>query len=88
MHNLKVENDVLFGALQRPVSLGYSHVESSEKLFKEVREEPEFVGVFAGKKKTNHVVGRQKMTANHKKQTSQVNNFSAFLRMGRGKSLG
>ena len=35
-----------------------------------------------------HTVRQQKMTANHKKQTSQMNDFSAFLCVGRGKSLG
>ena len=36
---------------------------------KEVREEPGFIGVFAGKKqnRTKHVVEHQKSTANHKK---------------------
>ena len=29
-----------------------------------------------------------KITANHKEQTSQVNDFSAFLHMGRCKNLG
>ena len=57
----------------------------------EVREEPRHIGVFAGKnKQTNKhmLVEHQKITAKHKKQTSQVNNFSASLCMGRCKSLG
>ena len=47
-----------------------------------------YVGGFAeGKrKKKKHVVEHQKITACHKKQTSQVNDFSASL--GRSKSLG
>ena len=40
---------------------------------------------FAGK---NHAVEHQKMTANHKEQTSEVNDVSAFQYMGRCKSLG
>ena len=57
---------------------------------KEVREEPVYIGVFAEKRKKTHthVVEHQKITAKHKKQTSQVNDFSAFLCMGRCKSLG
>lgn len=35
-----------------------------------------------------HVVKHKKMTANHKEETSQVNDFSAFLCMRRGKNLG
>ena len=55
---------------------------------KEVREEPGYIGVFAGKQnKTEHVVEHQKITANHKELTSQVNDFSAFLCMGKCKSL-
>ena len=49
MHNLKIENYVLFGVLLRTVSLGYSHVDSSEKLFKEVKEELGFVVFAEGK---------------------------------------
>ena len=52
---------------------------------KEVREESSYVGVFAEK---NNVVQHQKITANYKKQTSQANDFRAFLCMGRCKNLG
>ena len=49
---------------------------------KEVREEPGHVGVFAEKKIRNtHVIEHRKITAKHKNQTSQVNDFSAFLCM-------
>ena len=34
-----------------------------------------------------HVVKHKKMTANHKEVASQVNDFSAFLCMRRGKNL-
>lgn len=40
---------------------------------KEVREKPGYIGAFAGEK--NHVVEHQMITANHKNQTSQVNDF-------------
>ena len=53
----------------------------------EVREEPGYIGVFA-ENKTKHVAEHQKITANPKNQTPQVNDFSAFLGMGRCKSLG
>ena len=55
----------------------------------EVREEPEYIWtLFAGNKK--HVVKHEKVAANHKKkkpQTAEANDFSAFLCMGRYKSL-
>ena len=38
--------------------------------------------------KKPNVVEHQMMTASHREQTSQVNGFSAFLRMGRFKDLG
>ena len=49
MYNLKIENYVLFGVFLRTVRLGYSHVDSSEKLFKEVKEELGFVVFAEGK---------------------------------------
>ena len=52
----------------------------------EVREEPGYRRDFAGGKK--NVVEQQKITTNPKKQTSQVNDFSTFLCMGRCKTLG
>jgi hypothetical protein len=56
---------------------------------KEVREEPGHIGVFAEKKKINtHVIEHRKITAKHKNQTSQVNDFSAFLCMWRCNILG
>lgn len=50
------------------------------------------MGGFAGGKKKKrpkqkHVVPQQKITANHRKQTLQVNDFCAFLCMGRCESL-
>lgn len=56
----------------------------------EAGEEPGYLAVVTGKKKKEktYVVGHQKMTANHQNQTSQVNDFSAFLYMGRCNSLG
>ena len=56
---------------------------------KEVREELGHVGVFAEKKIRNtHVIAHRKITAKHKNQTSQVNDFSAFPCMWRCKILG
>ena len=53
----------------------------------QVREEPEYVWVFA-ENKTEQAVEHQKITANQKNQTSQAKGFSAFLCKGRCKSLG
>ena len=47
--SLKVENYVLFGGLSEDSSLGNNLSESSEGCSKEVREESEYVGVFATK---------------------------------------
>ena len=45
---------------------------------KEAREE--YIEVFTwNKQKQKHVIEHQKVTANHRKQRSQVNDFSAFL---------
>lgn len=43
---------------------------------------------FAGKKKQQHVVEDQKMSANHREKISRVHDFSPFLCMGRRKNLG
>ena len=43
---------------------------------REVRNDPGYIGVFFWGK---NVIGHQKINAVHKEQTSQVNNFSAFL---------
>ena len=51
---------------------------------KEVREESGYMGVFTGKKQKQNIaqiVEHKRITANHKRQTSQVNNFSAFVYM-------
>lgn len=53
---------------------------------REVQGEPGDTAVFAGGR--GDTVRHQKMTANHKKQISQINDFSAFLCVGRWKSLG
>jgi len=56
---------------------------------KEVRKEPGYIAVFAYQKKKKHIAQHQKIIVNHKKtQTSEVNDFSAFLYMGRCKSQG
>ena len=81
IHNLKVENYVLFGGLME----NYSS-QIALRNFKRSKEAASMYRSFCWKNK--HVVEHQKMTANHKKQTSQVNDFSASLCMGRCKSLG
>ena len=61
------------------------------KCSKEVREKPIYRSFGWNKwksKKTKHFVQHQKITANHKTQTSWVNHFSVFLCMERCKILG
>lgn len=58
---------------------------------KELMEEPEYLGVSAETKQNKTkkcVFEHQTTTVNHKRQTSQVNDFHAFLCRGRFKSLG
>ena len=60
--------------------------------FKEAREDPGYIGVFllkkTGKTRNKKKPEHQKITANHKNQTSQVRGFSAFLCIGKCKNLG
>ena len=54
-----------------------------------IREEPGYIGAFVERKNiTKHVFEHQKITANKKNKTFQVNDFSAFPSLGRYKSLG
>ena len=55
----------------------------SEKLVRRGKGRQNICEFFAGRK---HVVKHQKITANHKELTYQVNNFSAFLCMGKCKN--
>ena len=88
MYNLKIEITFYLAALLSTITWGGSFSDSSEGLFQKVREESGYIEIFAEKKtKQTHLVERRKITANHKNQTSQVNNFCAFLCMGRHKSL-
>ena len=82
-HNLKIVCLVLF----RELTLGDSLSDSSENYSKEVRKKLGYVGLLI-KQEQKHVVEHQKVSANHKKQTSQVNDLHAFLCMGRSDSLG
>ena len=82
-HNLKIVCLVLF----RELTLGDSLSDSSENYSKEVRKKLGYVGLLI-KQEQKHVVEHQKVSANHKKQTSQVNDLHAFLCMGRSESLG
>ena len=69
-------------------SPGYSLSDSSEELFQRGKRAAWIYKSFCWNK-TKHVVERGKIIANHKKkQTSQVNDFSAFLCLGRCESLG
>ena len=84
MHNLKAENYVLLGGLSEDSSPGGSLSDSSEGLLQKVRKEPGHMGVSATKTRW---LEHQKITVKEN-QVSQVNEFSAFLCMGRCKSLG
>ena len=52
MHNLKVENYVLFGRLTKDYSLGYTVSESSEGLLQRGKGRSRDIGVFAERKNT------------------------------------
>ena len=80
----KIVHYVLFRNLTEDYSLGGSLSDALEERSKEVREEPRYIGVFAEKR---NVAEHQKITLIIK-QTPQVNDFSAFLCMGRCRSLG
>ena len=87
-HNLKVENYVLFEVVIEDCS--HSLSDSSEELFQRGKEGARLYSSFClQKKKKKHIAQHQKIIVNHKKtQTSEVNDFSAFLYMGRCKSQG
>jgi len=79
MHNLSVASYLLFRELAKDYSPRDKLSDNSEELFKEGKREPGYIGVFA-------VIKHQKITANHK-QTTHVNDFTAFLCTGRCKCL-
>ena len=79
-------SDVLFRDLTEDYGVGDSLSGSSEELLQRHGEEPEHIWVLYEKQKTknrntpqNHVVTHQKITANRKKHTSQIDKFIAFL---------
>ena len=84
--NLKVENYLLFGDItENYVARDTTSQIALRLCSKEVREQPEYTGVFAkGKKKMQRNIKRFLIT----KTESQTNDFSVFLCMGRSKSLG
>ena len=82
----KVSNHVLFGEFMEDYSLGDSLSDRAEGLYKRVDGRAMIYSGFTGKKKKK--VKYQKNRAKDKSQTSQVNDFSAFLFMGRCESLG
>ena len=78
--------NVLFEDLSEDCSLGGNLSDSGEELLSRSKQGGR-VASFCWKSKRN-VVEHQKITTNLKKtQTSQVNDFSAFLCMGRCRSL-
>ena len=89
MPNLEVANYVVFRDLIEDYSPGENLSDSSEELRQKSKGELRYIDFLLKKQdKTKHVVKHTKITANHKRQTSQVSYFSAFLYKGRSKSLG
>ena len=87
MHNLKVENDVVFEEVLKTIAWETLSQMALRNCSKEVVEETGYIGNFI-EKKTKCMVKHQKITSNHKKPDTQINDYSAFLYMGRCKSLG
>ena len=83
MHNLKVENYVLLGRISENLSLEDS-LSALRNSSKEVREEPGHIGVLQQKPGSQNT---KILLLLKEKQTFQVNEFSAFLSIGRCKSL-
>lgn len=77
---------VLFSELTEDYSLGKSLSDTSEKVLKSGKKGARIYRSFCWGGGGKHVV-QHKNIANYKNQTSQVNNFSAFLYMGRCKRL-
>ena len=77
----------------RAITWGTASQKALRKCSKEVREETGyirsglFVSFLGGKKKKKHAVESQKVTANHKEETSQVHDFNVFLCLGRGSAV-
>ena len=72
MHNLKVENCVLFGRLTEDLNLGCSLSENSEGLFQRAKGR---VKIYRRKK---HVVELQKFIANHKDRHLKLTTSALF----------
>ena len=90
MHNLKVENDVVFEEVLKTIAWETLSQMALRNCSKEVVEETGYIGTFIENKtkKTKCKVKHQKITSNHKKPDTQMNDYSAFLHMGRCKNLG
>ena len=83
-HNLKVENYALFGTLLRTIGW-VQPLRALRGWSKEEREEPRYASFLLGEKKSH--MSNVKDYNHTKKQLFQVNDFSAFLYMGRCKNL-
>ena len=77
----------MFGDLTEDYSLGVNLLDRSEELLQRGRGGSQGWGVGSGEGEDMLKKKNQK-TTNHKNQLSQINNFSAFLCMGRSKSPG
>ena len=85
MHNLKVESYVLFSGHSEDFKPGGSLSDSSEGLLQRGKQGARIYRSFATKIRVSE---HQKLLLIKENQTSQVKEFSAFLNMGRYKSLG
>ena len=65
MHNLKVENYLLFGTLLKTIAREPASHRALRNSSREIREEPIYRAVLAVKQQ-QHIVEHQKITANHK----------------------
>ena len=81
MHNLKVENYVLFGGPSEDFKPRIALQDCSE----EVRGEAGTIGVLQQRQGSRNI---KRLLLLKENQISQVNEFSPFLRMGKCKNLG
>ena len=84
MHNLEVESYILFRNLTEDNSLGNNLSDSSEELFQRGKGEARIYKSFRWKKKCSQT---SKDYCKSQKTDISIDDFSAFLCMGRCKSL-
>ena len=89
MHNLKVENDVVFEEVLKTIAWETLSQMALKNRSKEVVEETGYIGIFVeNKRKQNIWSNIKRLLLITKNPDTQINDYSAFLHMGRCKSLG